>query len=72
MTIIDVYRRCVLSWRLSNTLEAGFCTEALEEALKKARPEIFNADQASLLTSEAFTGLLESHGVRVSMDGKGS
>jgi len=62
----------VLSWRLSNTLDAGFCTEALEEALRKGRPETFNTDQGAQFTSEAFTGLLEKHGVRISMDGKGS
>ena len=62
----------MLSWQLSNTLEAGFCVDALEEALKKGRPEIFNTDQGSQFTGEAFTGLLEQHGIRVSMDGKGS
>jgi putative transposase len=72
VAIIDWYSRYVLSWRLSNTLDAGFCVEALEEALKKGRPEIFNTDQGSQFTSEAFTGLLEQHGIRVSMDGKGS
>ena len=72
VTIIDWYSRYVLSWRLSNTLEAGFCVEALEEALQKGKPEIFNTDQGAQLTSEAFTGLLEQHGVRISMDGKGS
>jgi len=72
VAIIDWYSRYVLSWRLSNTLEAGFCVEALEEALKKGRPEIFNTDQGSQFTSEAFTGLLQQHGVKISMDGKGS
>ena len=62
----------MISWRLSNTLDASFCVEALEEALGKGRPEIFNTDQGSQFTSEAFTSLLESHGVRISMDGKGS
>ena len=66
------YSRYVLSWRLSNTLDAGFCVEALEEALKKGRPDIFNTDQGGQFTSEAFTGLLQQHGVRISMDGKGS
>ena len=66
------YSRYVLSWRLSNTLDAGFCVEALEEALKKGIPDIFNTDQGSQFTSEAFTGLLEQHGIRISMDGKGS
>ncbi len=72
VAIIDVYSRYVLSWRLSNTLDAGFCAEALEEALKKGSPEIFNTDQGSQFTSEAFTGLLQQYGVRISMDGKGS
>jgi len=72
VAIIDWYSRYVLSWRLSNTLDAGFCVEALEEALKKGKPDIFNTDQGSQFTSEAFTGLLEQHGVKVSMDGKGS
>ena len=72
VAIIDWYSRYVLSWRLSNTLEAGFCIEALEEALRKGKPEILNTDQGSQFTAEAFTGLLEKHGIRVSMDGKGS
>ena len=72
VAIIDWYSRYVLSWRLSNTLDAGFCVEALEEAFKKGRPDIFNTDQGAQFTSEAFTGLLQQHGVRISMDGKGS
>jgi putative transposase len=72
VAIIDWYSRYVLSWRLSNTMDAAFCVEALEEALKKGRPDIFNTDQGTQFTSEAFTGLLHQHGVRVSMDGKGS
>ncbi|MFC1937889.1 IS3 family transposase, partial [Chloroflexota bacterium] len=72
VAIIDVYSRYVLSWRLSNTLDADFCVEALHEALKRGRPEIFNTDQGAQFTSEAFTGLLKQHGVRISMDGKGS
>ena len=71
VAIMDWYSRYVLSWRLSNTLDAGFCIEALEEALRKGRPDIFNTDQGSQFTSEAFTGLLESQGVKISMDGKG-
>jgi putative transposase len=72
IAIIDWYSRYVLSWRLSNTLDADFCIEALEEALTKGKPDIFNTDQGSQFTSEAFTGLLQQHGVRISMDGKGS
>jgi putative transposase len=72
VAIMDWYSRYVLSWRLSNTLDSGFCVEALEEALRKGRPEIFNCDQGAQFTSEEFTGLLEQRGIRVSMDGKGS
>ena len=72
VVIMDWYSRYVLSWRLSNTLEVGFCAEALKEALRKGQPDIFNTDQGAQFTSEAFTGLLEQHGVKVSMDGKGS
>jgi putative transposase len=72
VAIIDWYSRYVLSWKLSNTLDADFCVEALEEALKKGKPEIFNTDQGSQFTGEAFTRLLKQHGIRISMDGKGS
>jgi putative transposase len=72
VVIIDWYSRYALSWRLSNTLDAGFCVEALEEALRKGKPEIFNTDQGSQFTSDAFTGILKEHGIRISMDGKGS
>jgi len=71
VAIIDWHSRYVTSWRLSNTLDAGFCVDALDEALRKGQPEIFNTDQGAQFTSEAFTGLLEQHGVRISMDGKG-
>jgi putative transposase len=72
VAIIDWYSRYVLSWRLSNTLDTAFCVEALEDALKKGRPEIFNTDQGAQFTGEAFTRILQQHGIRVSMDGKGS
>jgi len=71
VAIMDWYSRYVLSWRLSNTLDADFCVEALEEALSQGKPEIFNTDQGSQFTGEAFTGLLKQHGIRISMDGKG-
>ncbi|HZA21361.1 MAG TPA: IS3 family transposase [Dehalococcoidia bacterium] len=71
VAIMDWYSRYVFAWRLSNTLEASFCVEALEEALRKGVPEIFNTDQGAQFTSQTFTGLLEQHRVRVSMDGKG-
>jgi putative transposase len=69
--IMDWYSRYVLSWRLSNTLDADFCVDALEEALSKAKPETFNTDQGSQFTSEAFTGTLLEYDVQISMDGKG-
>ena len=71
VAIMDWYSRHVVAWRLSNTLDADLCVEALEEALSKGTPEVFNTDQGSQFTGEAFTGLLEQHGVRISMDGKG-
>jgi putative transposase len=72
VVIMDWASRAVLAWRLSNTLGADFCVEALEEALSRyGRPEIFNTDQGRQFTSEAFTGTLQSHGVAISMDGKG-
>lgn len=71
VAIIDWYSRYVISWRLSNTLDADFCVAVLEEALSKGTPEIFNTDQGSQFTGKAFTGLLEQHGIKISMDGKG-
>ncbi len=71
VAIMDWYSRCVLAWRLSNTLDADFCVEALKEALSTGKPQVFNTDQGSQFTGEAFTGLLEHHGVKISMDGKG-
>ena len=72
MAIMDWASRKVLAWRLSNTLDASFCTEALEEAIRKyGTPEIFNTDQGSQFTSDAFIGILESHDIKISMDGKG-
>jgi putative transposase len=72
VVIMDWASRKVLTWRLSNTLDVSFCTEALEEALRRfGTPEIFNTDQGSQFTSEAFTGILNAHGIRISMDGRG-
>ena len=72
VVIMDWVSRAVLAWRLSNTLDADFCVEALEEALARySRPEIFNTDQGSQFTSDDFTGILKRHGVTISMDGKG-
>jgi putative transposase len=72
VAIIDWYSRYVVSWRLSNTIDADFCIEALEEALRKGKPEIFNTDQGSQFTSEEFTGILKKNNIQISMDGKGS
>ena len=72
VAIMDWSTRTVLSWRLSNTMDAGFCVEALEEALALyGTPEIFNTDQGSQFTSMEFTGVLKKTGVRISMDGRG-
>jgi putative transposase len=72
VAIMDWYSRRVLSWRLSNTLESTFCVEALREALSQfGVPEIFNTDQGSQFTDQAFTGVLLERGVKISMDGKG-
>ena len=72
VAIMDWASRRVLAWRLSNTLDTFFCTEALEEAIRKyGAPEIFNTDQGSQFTSEAFTNILISKGISISMDGKG-
>lgn len=71
VAILDWFSRCVLSWRLSNSLEASFCVEALEEALTHRTPEIFNSDQGCQFTSMPFVETLLDAGVQVSMDGKG-
>ena len=71
VAIMDWFSRYVVAWRLSNSLDVGFCVECLEEALSRGRPEIFNTDQGSQFTSVAFTGRLEECGVAISMDGRG-
>ena len=72
VVVMDWVSRAVLAWRLSNTLGADFCVEALEEALcRYGRPEIFNTDQGSQFTSDDFTGTLKDYGITISMDGKG-
>jgi putative transposase len=72
VAVMDWYSRRVLSWRLSNTLDSSFCVEALDEALSRfGQPEIFNTDQGSQFTAEAFTRVLLARGVKISMDGKG-
>ena len=69
--VIDWYSRYVISWRVSNTLDNIFCIEALEEALKAGKPEIFNTDQGVQYTSRGFTKILEESSIKISMDGKG-
>jgi putative transposase len=72
VAIMDWATRHVLAWRLSNTMDAGFCIEALNEAMARyGKPEIFNTDQGSQFTSLAFTGVLKDAGVAISMDGRG-
>jgi len=72
VAVIDWASRAVLSWKLSNTLDADFCVEALEEAIAHfGRPEIFNTDQGAQFTCEAFLHVLERNHIRISMDGKG-
>ena len=71
--VLDWATRRVLSWRLSITMEAAFCVETLEDALARhGKPEIFNTDQGSQFTGSAFTGVLASNGIAISMDGKGA
>ena len=72
VAIMDWATRKVLAWRLSNMMDAGFCVAALEEALARfGKPEIFNTDQGSQFTSQAFTSVLRQAEVRISMDGRG-
>jgi putative transposase len=67
----SIRSRACLSWRLSNTLDVEFCLEALDEALSRGCPEVFNTDQGAQFTATAYTSRLESAGAKVSMDGKG-
>lgn len=69
--VIDWYSRYVLSWELSNTMESLFCVDALEHALGKGRPDIFNTDQGAQFTSSTFTGVLLDQNIAISMDGRG-
>ncbi len=72
VAVMDWVSRRVLAWRLSNTMDAAFCVDALEVALARfGTPGIFNTDQGSQFTGAAFTGMLEEHGVAISMDGRG-
>lgn len=72
VAIIDWYSRKVLSWRLSNTMDASFCVDSLEEAIQCfGKPEIFNTDQGAQFTSDSFTGVLKKNDIKISMDGRG-
>jgi putative transposase len=72
VAVIDWYSRKVLSWRISNSMEAVFCVDCLEDALRAhGTPEIFNSDQGSQFTSDAFMGVLKSNGITINMDGRG-
>ena len=72
VAVMDWYSRKVLSWRLSNTLDVGFCIDSLQEALRRfGVPEIFNTDQGAQFTSHAFIDALKAHRIRISMDGRG-
>lgn len=72
VAIVDWYSRCVLSWRLSNTLEADFCVEALWEAIDKyGTPDVFNTDQGTQFTSQEFINVLVTNNISISMDGRG-
>ena len=73
VAVLDWYTRRVLSWKVSITMDVYFCLEAVEEAIERyGTPEIMNTDQGSQFTSQAFTGLLKEHEIKISMDGKGS
>jgi putative transposase len=72
VAIIDWYSRRVLGWRVSNSMDAAFCIDCLEEAIRSHdKPDIFNSDQGSQFTREAFTGVLKREGITISMDGRG-
>lgn len=71
VAVIDWYSRYVLAWELSNTMESHFCITALQRALGQGNPKIFNTDQGSQFTSEAFTGVLLDKDIAISMDGRG-
>jgi putative transposase len=71
VAVLDWFSRYVLAWELSDNLESSFCVDALQRALRTGRPEIFNTDQGTQFTSEAFTGILERREVAISMDGRG-
>ncbi len=71
MAVIDLYSRRVVAWGVSNSMDTDFCCSVLKEALQYGKPDIFNTDQGSQFTSEAFTNILKAHNIQISMDGKG-
>jgi putative transposase len=71
VAVLDWYSRYVLAWELSNTLDTGFCLDALERALQHGQPAIFNTDQGVQFTSAAYTSRLEAAGIQISWDGRG-
>ena len=72
VAIIDWYSRRVLSWRISDSMEAAFCVDCLDDALRiHGKPEVFNSDQGTRFTSDAFTGVLKREEITISMDGRG-
>jgi putative transposase len=71
VALIDVYSRYIVGWSLSNTLETGFCIDALKKGLTQAQPEIINSDQGCQFTSEEWIGFLKEWDIKVSMTGKG-
>ncbi len=71
VAIMDWYSRYVLAWEVSNTLESSFCVAALDRALQRAEPEVFNSDQGAQFTSLVFTARLKERDIRISMDGRG-
>ena len=72
MAILDLHSRYVLHWQLSNTLEADWCVETLQQSLHQwGKPQIFNTDQGSQFTSDDFVAVLQEHQIAISWDGKG-
>jgi putative transposase len=71
VAVLDWFSRYVLSWAISITMDLAFCVEALDRALERGRPEVFNTDQGVQFTSQAFTARLKEGGIRISMDGRG-
>ncbi len=71
VAVMDVFSRYIISWRLYNTLESGFCYEALKEALESGCPQYFNTDQGAQFTSSEFLSILQRKEIKISLDGKG-